>query len=109
MHERPRGCLPLRQYGTQAHANNLKETVLLLKGRAPDDLLTFQIDTFARTRTDITKKWISDGMSIDPETFATYTDSIVPRELYDLLNEPCLTECRRVPATTLKSCPPRGG
>jgi AcrR family transcriptional regulator len=88
--ELPRGCVPLRQYGTQAHLDNLRETVAVYHKQEMTDRLEFQIDTFVRTRTDITKKWIYDEMVIPPEVFADYTDSIIPSELFELLKVPAL-------------------
>lgn len=86
--ELPNGCIPLRQYSTKAHADNLRETLVKFKGISLTDRLEFQVETFAKTRTDITKKWIYGGLRPEPSIFAEYTNSIVPPELFFLLNEP---------------------
>lgn len=86
--EVPNGCLPLKRYGTKAHADNLRETLTVYRNIELTDRLDFQIDTFARTRTHITVRWIAAGMNLPVETFVDYTNSVVPPELFGLLEMP---------------------
>ena len=88
--ELPNGCPPLRQYSTSTHVDNLKETLVTYHGVTLTERLEFQVETFARTRTDITKKWVSNGFMPPPSTFAEFTNSVVPPELYRLLGNPPL-------------------
>lgn len=52
------------------------------------DRLEFQVETFCKTRTNITKEWIYQGLTPEPSIFAEYTNSIVPPELFALLDIP---------------------
>lgn len=84
--ELPNGCAPLRKYSTKSHVDNLKETLTKYHRVALTKRLEFQVETFAKTRTDITKKWVFRGFDPEPRIFAEYTNSVVPAELFSLLD-----------------------
>ena len=93
--ELPNGCPPLRQYSTKMHAENLKETLVSFRGITLTDRLAFQVEAFAKTRTDITKKWVCGGMEPPPSIFAEFTNSVVPSELFALLDIPSARMVRK--------------
>ncbi len=86
--ELPNGCPPLRQHSTKTHVSNLRETLVTYRGIPMTDRLEFQVETFCKTRTNITKEWIYQGLTPEPSIFAEYTNSIVPPELFALLDIP---------------------
>ena len=88
--ELPDGCPPLKSIPTREHADNLRETIRKYHHTEITDILDFQITTFAKTRTDITRKWVEDGFKLSPQEFAEYTNSIIPHQLYKLLNVPAI-------------------
>ena len=93
--ELPNGCPPLRQYSTKMHVENLKETLVSFRGITLTDRLAFQVEAFAKTRTDITKKWVCGGMEPPPSIFAEFTNSVVPSELFALLDIPSARMVRK--------------
>lgn len=86
--EEPNGCISLRQFGAKIHADKLRETVTEYRHFELTDRLDFQIDTFARTQANITVRWIAAGMVIPVETFVGYSNSVVPPELFAMLELP---------------------
>ena len=50
------------------------------------ELIEFQIEAFAHTTTETTTRWMMDGMKEPPESFSQKMVTLVPRELYELLD-----------------------
>ena len=54
--------------------------------------LSFQIDSFNFAQGYMTRQWAKEGMHMPPELYADYMTSVVPIDLFLLLNKPETTE-----------------
>jgi len=64
------------------------DTIVECKGVQLTEKLIFQIEALNYAQGHISRQWGANGMSIPPETVAEYFRSIVPYDLFILLNEP---------------------
>ncbi len=69
----------------------LIETLTDYKKVEITEKLVFQIEALNYALGQITRQWGAEGMRIPPETVAEYLTSVVPYDLYKLLNEPVET------------------
>lgn len=68
--------------------DTLTATLTEYKGVELTDKFLFQIEAFSSTLGRMSRVWGADGMSLPIETITEYLASIVPCELYKLLNDP---------------------
>lgn len=66
----------------------LTETLTHHKGVVLTEKLAFQIKAFNYVQGYMLRKWAEDGMHLLPRTLAEHLVSVVPSELFELLNEP---------------------
>lgn len=64
----------------------LIQTLVNFHGAELTDLLLFQVSSFVFTESEMTRRWFVEGLSKSPKTFAREMDSVVPQQLYRLLN-----------------------
>ena len=64
------------------------ETILHWKGVPVTEKIRFEIEALSTAQSHMTRRWAHEGMVTPPETLAGYFVSIVPYDLYHLLNEP---------------------
>lgn len=66
----------------------LTETLTKHKNIEITPKLSFQIDAFNYAQGYISRQWAKDGMRLHPDTYADYMASVVPLDLFLLLNDP---------------------
>lgn len=64
----------------------LQETIVEYKKIAFTEKLEFQIDCYLKSAGLMSRKWAEDHMNISAKTIAEYMTSVVPYDLYKLLN-----------------------
>lgn len=68
--------------------NVLIETLTEYKKVELTEKLIFQIEALNFAQGHISRQWGAEGMKISPQTIADYLTSVVPHDLFKLLNEP---------------------
>ena len=64
------------------------ETLTEYRGVKVDEELLFQIRSHITAETDAVSKWVLSGMPYDAARLAELIEGIIPRRLYELLNQP---------------------
>lgn len=83
------GYFSLPSYGRRRQREELHRTLVEYKRIKIDDELEFQINYFVQLETHSAIDWVKSGMQTPPaRTYAQYLANVVPRRLFDLLNEP---------------------
>ena len=80
-----KGYDSLPQFARRDRVECLSRTVTEHLHMELTELLVFQIDAYAYMETSMVMKWFRDGFDRSPETMARLLDSVVPRDLHDLL------------------------
>ena len=79
-----------RNFGADAHKKNFIETITDYKHAEVTEKLMFQIDAFVVAKSAMTEKWVNSGLALPLEKEVNYVCSVVPRDLFELLNEPVI-------------------
>lgn len=66
----------------------LIETITERSKAKPTEKLVFQIESFNFMHSYVARQWGEDGMQVPPEDLAKNLTSVVPRDLFKLLDEP---------------------
>lgn len=82
------GYESLFEHAKRRRVETLRETILDYKHEKLDPELGFQIIALADAEVGGVTHWFADGMPYDVKTLCLFLDSIVPRRLYKMLNEP---------------------
>lgn len=86
---RTKHALEAPQEVTYRHRQEiLLETIEQYKRVEVTEKLAFQVEAWARLSTQIAAKWYREELPYSPQQYADYLESVVPSELYLLLNEP---------------------
>ena len=67
---------------------SLIETIECYKGIAVQGRLLFQVETWAKLSTYIASLWHSNRLPYSPEEYMDYLESVIPRQLFEILNSP---------------------
>lgn len=82
------GYASLFEHAKRRRIETLRETVTDYKHARLDPELEFQIVALADAEVGGVAHWFINGMPYDVKTLSIFLDSVVPRRLYDLLNDP---------------------
>ena len=82
------GYQSLFEHTKRKRIETLRETILDYRHERIDPKLDFQIIALADAEVGGVTHWFVDGMPYDVKTLCLFLDSIVPRRLYNMLNEP---------------------
>jgi len=83
-----RGYQSLFSYAKRRRIETLKETIVDYRNMPLDEELVFQIECLVEAEVAAVARWFKNGMPYSIERFAQLLDDIIPRRLYNLLNDP---------------------
>lgn len=82
------GYHALIEAGIRRRKQDLIDSVVIWKHAELTDKLLFQIDCFAYLESYMARTWIAENEPRSVEEMSSYIESCVPKDLYDLLNDP---------------------